>query len=56
MNDENTQNQLKEIVKKLDRIRKLNDDIRFILIIIVFTLISIAFMSFIYFSGHFPPI
>ncbi len=56
MNDENIQNQLKEIVKKLDRIRKLNDDIRFILIIIVFTLIFFAFMSFIYFSGHFPPI
>ena len=56
MNDENTQNELKEIVKKLDRLRTLNDDIRFILIIIAIILSIFVFMSFIYFSGHFPPL
>lgn len=49
MNDENIQNDLKEIVKKLDRIRKLNDDIRFVLIIIVIILIVFAILCFPYF-------
>jgi hypothetical protein len=56
MNDKNNQNDLKEIIKKLDRIRKLCDDIRFILMLIVIILIIFGFMCFIYFSGHFPPI
>ncbi|MFX1418768.1 MAG: hypothetical protein ACFE9N_07605 [Promethearchaeota archaeon] len=56
MIDEDKKNELNEIVKKLDRIRKLNDDIRFILMIIVIILIIFTFMSFVYFSGHFPPI
>lgn len=43
MNDENIHNDLKEIVKKLDRIRKLNDDIRTLLIIIIIILIAFAF-------------
>jgi hypothetical protein len=49
MNDESIQNELKEIIKKLDRIRKLNDDIRFVLIIIVIILIIFAIWSFPYF-------
>jgi len=49
MSEENIQNELKEIVKKLDRIRKLNDDIRFILMIIIIILIIFVFMSFPYF-------
>lgn len=48
MNDENLKNELKEIVKKLDRIRKLNDNIRFLLILIVIILIVFAFWFFPY--------
>lgn len=49
MNDENIRDELKEIVKKLDRIRKLNDDIRFLLILIVIILIVFAFWVLPYF-------
>ena len=56
MSEEVTNNDLKEILKKLDRIRKLNDDIRFVLMLIVIILIIFSFMCFIYFAGHFPPI
>ena len=47
MKDEASENELNEIVKKLDRIRKLNDDIRFILMIIVIILIVLVFLCFI---------
>ena len=54
-NDE-IQDELKKIGKKLDDVKKINDAIRNVLLVIVFILICFLFMSFIYFSGHFPPI
>lgn len=56
MNEENIQNELKEIAKQLERIKKINAGIQFLLQIIVVILIFFALMCFIYFSGHFPPI
>ena len=54
-NDE-IQDELKKIGKKLDDVKKINDAIRKLLLVIVIILICFFFMSFIYFSGHFPPI
>ncbi len=56
MADEEIQDELKKLGKKLDDIKKINDAIHKILLVIVFILICFFFMSFIYFSGHFPPI
>jgi len=56
MADEEIQDELKKIGKKLDDVKKINDVIRKILLVIVLILICFFFMSFIYFSGHFPPI
>jgi len=56
MADEEIQDELKKLGKKLDNIKKINDAIHKILLVIVFILICFFFMSFIYFSGHFPPI
>ncbi len=56
MADDEIQDELKKIGKKLDDVKKINDAIRKILLVIVFILICFFFMSFIYFSGHFPPI
>ena len=56
MADEEIQDELEKIGKKLDDVKKINDAIRNILLVIVFILICFFIMSFIYFSGHFPPI
>jgi len=56
MADNEIQDELKKIGKKLDEVKKINDAVRNILLVIVFILICFFFMSFIYFSGHFPPI
>ena len=56
MADEEIQDELKKIGNKLDDIKKINDAILRILLVIVFILICFFFMSLIYFSGHFPPI
>lgn len=56
MNDEEIKNELKEIRKKLDNINKINENTRKILLIIIMILVIFFFMTFIYFSGHFPPL
>jgi len=56
MPDDEIQDELKKIGKKLDDVKKINNSIRNVLLVIVFILICFSFMSFIYFSGHFPPI
>ena len=56
MADDEIQDDLKKIGEKLDDVKKINDAIRKILLVIVIILICFFFMSFIYFSGHFPPI
>ena len=56
MTDDEIQDELKKIGKKLDDVKKINDAIRNVLLVIVFILICFFIMSFIYFSGHFPPI
>ena len=56
MADDEIQDELKKIGKKLDDVKKINDAIRNVLLVIVFILICFFIMSFIYFSGHFPPI
>jgi len=49
MRDQNIRNDLKEIVKKLDRISKVNDNIQTLLIIIIIILIVLASWIFQYF-------
>ena len=56
MTDDEIQDELKKIDKKLNDVKKINDAIRNVLLVIVFILICFFIMSFIYFSGHFPPI
>ena len=56
MTDDENQDELKKIGKKLDDVKKINDAIRNVLLVIVFILICFLIMIFIYFSGHFPPI
>ncbi len=56
MTENEIQDDLKNIEKKLDDVKKINNAIRSLLLVIVFILVCFFIMSFIYFSGHFPPI